>query len=317
MASIILPEPDPAAPLTATPDGGDVQSQGSAWRLFARTFVENKLAVVGLGLIVVIILFCFVGPHLYHTDQQNPALILDNGAKGTSASPQATRPLGADNNGFDILGRLMLGGQISLEIGFAAGAAATIIGVIYGAISGFFGKWLDVILMRIVDVGYAFPVIFLFIYISSIRKPSIGLLIFLLAIITWVVPARLIRGETLSLKTREYVAALRSMGGGAPRAIWRHIIPNSIGTIVVTITFQIADAIIILSTLQYFGFGLPPNDPTWGSMLDDAINVASAQTNGYWWQIYPAGLMIVLTVVAINFVGDAMRDAFEVRLQQR
>src|ERR1700722_16175610 len=112
MTSIVLPEPDPAAPRATTAEGGDVQSQGSALRLFARTFIENKLAVVGLALIVIIILFSWVGPHLYHTDQQNPALILGNGQKGTSAPPQATRPLGADNNGFDIIGRLMLGGQI-------------------------------------------------------------------------------------------------------------------------------------------------------------------------------------------------------------
>jgi peptide/nickel transport system permease protein len=127
----------------------------------------------------------------------------------------------------------------------------------------------------------------------------------------------LVRGETLSIKTREYVQAMRTMGGTSRRAILRHIIPNTIGTIVVTITFQIADAIIILSTLQYFGFGLPPTSPTWGGMLDDAINNAAAQVNGYWWEIYPAGVLIVLTVVAVNLVGDAMRDAFEVRLQKR
>jgi peptide/nickel transport system permease protein len=244
-------------------------------------------------------------------------LILANGQAGPNAPPGAGRPLGLDNEGFDILGRLMIGGQISLEIGLAVGAIATIIGVIYGAISGFFGRYLDMLMMRLVDIIYAFPVIFLFIFISGVYKPNEGLLIVLLAIITWVVPARLVRGETLSLKDREYLQAMRTMGGGAGRAIWRHIVPNTIGTIVVTVTFQIADAILILSTLQYFGLGLPPSDPTWGGMLDLAINNASAQSNGYWWEIFPAGLMIVLTVVAVNFIGDALRDAFEVRLQKR
>ncbi len=211
----------------------------------------------------------------------------------------------------------MKGGKISIEIGLLAGFFATVIGIVYGAISGYFGKWLDMVLMRIVDVILAFPIIFLFIYISKIKTPSELLLIVLLAIISWVVPARLVRGETLSIRTREYVHAMKTMGGGSFRAIWRHIVPNTIGTIVVTVTFQIADAIIILSTLQYFGLGLPPTDPTWGSMLNDAINGASAQINGYWWQIYPAGLMIVLTVVAINLIGDALRDSFEVRLQKR
>jgi peptide/nickel transport system permease protein len=307
------PSVDPTTPV----EGGEVDSEGSALRLFLRTFTENKVAVAGVVILVLIALFSWVGPHLYHSDQTNPTLILPDGQKGPNAPPGPGRPLGYDYNGFDVLGRLMLSGQISLEIGLAAGIIATVLGVMYGAVSGFFGKWLDVFLMRIVDVVLAFPVVFLFIYISGVEKPSEELLIILLAVVTWVGPARLVRGETLSLKNREYVSALKTMGGGAGRAIWRHIIPNSIGTIVVTVTFQIADAILILSTLQYFGFGLPPNKPTWGGMLDTAINSASAQINGYWWQIYPAGLMIVLTVVAVNLVGDALRDSFEVRLQKR
>ncbi|MHB1533362.1 MAG: ABC transporter permease [Acidimicrobiales bacterium] len=314
MTTLNLPPPE--AP-TGLVDAGEVESQGSALRLFARTFVENKLAVVGLALLVVIAMFSWIGPRLYHSNQVNATLILPDGLKGPNAAPGAGRPLGYDNAGFDIFGRLMIGGQISLEIGLLAGLIGTVIGVVYGAVSGYFGRWVDLILMRIVDVGLSFPIIFLFVYISSVEKPSETLLILLLAAVTWLGPARLVRGETLSLKTREYVQAMKTMGGGSARAIGRHIVPNTIGTIVVTITFQIADAIIILSTLEFLGFGLPPNDPTWGGMLDQAINNASAQVNGYWWQIYPAGLMIVLTVVAINLVGDALRDSFEVRLQKR
>jgi peptide/nickel transport system permease protein len=300
-----------------TPEGGEVETEGSALRIFGRTFVENKFAVAGFLLLLIIVVFCFVGPLFYHSDQTVPTLITSSGKKATNLKPSPGRPLGADLSGYDILGRLMLGGKVSLEIGFLAGLIGTVIGIVYGAISGYFGKWLDIILMRIVDVILAFPIIFAFIYISTVKKPSEGLLITLLAIVGWVVPARLVRGETLSLKTREYVQAVKTMGGGSWRSIWRHIVPNTIGTIVVTITFQIADAIIILSTLQFFGLGLPATDPTWGSMLDDAINNASAQFNGYWWEIYPAGLMIVLTVVAVNLVGDALRDSFEVRLQKR
>ncbi|MHB1548022.1 MAG: ABC transporter permease [Acidimicrobiales bacterium] len=308
--------PVPEGPVEG-PEGGDVESEGSAFRLFVRTFSENKLAVAGLVTLVVIAGFSWLGPVLYHSNQSTPTLILPNGLKGPNAAPGPGHPLGMDNSGFDVLGRLMIGGRISLEIGFIAGLAGTVIGVTYGAVSGYFGKWLDMLLMRIVDVGLAFPIIFLFVYISSVVKPSESLLILLLAVVTWLGPARLVRGETLSLKTREYVQALRTMGGGAVRSIGRHIVPNTIGTIVVTITFQIADAIIVLSTLQFLGFGLPPTDPTWGSMLNNAINNASAQVNGYWWQIYPAGLMIILTVVAINLIGDALRDSFEVRLQKR
>jgi peptide/nickel transport system permease protein len=295
----------------------DVEQSPGVARLAARAFLENKLAVAGLALILVIIAFSWIGPLVYHSDQTAPTLILADGKKATNAGPGAGRPLGMDNEGFDILGRLMLGGRNSLLIGFAAGALCTVLGVTYGAISGFAGKWIDTILMRVVDIIYAFPVIFLFIYISAIEKPSMGLLIVLLGVVTWVIPARLIRSETLGLRTREYVQAMRTMGGGSARAILRHIIPNTAGTIVVTVTFQIADAILILSTLQYFGFGLAPSQPTWGSMLSLAVNNASAPSNGYWWEVLPAGAMIVLTVVSVNFVGDAIQDALEVRLQKR
>jgi peptide/nickel transport system permease protein len=311
--TVVLPT---ATPVTAL-EAGEAESEGSALRVFVRTFAENRLALAGTVLLVAIVLFSWVGPIFYHSDQTIPTLLLPDGLKGPNAPPGAGRPLGYDNSGFDILGRLMKGGQISLEIGFAVGVAATVIGVIYGAISGFAGKWLDMIMMRIVDVGYAIPAVFLFIFMASIFRPSEKLLIILLVAITWLVPARLVRGETLGLKTREYVQAMRTMGGGSARAIARHIVPNTIGTIVVTITFQIADAILILSTLSYFGFGLPPTDPTWGGMLEQAVNDASAVANGYWWEVYPAGLMIVLSVVAVNLIGDALRDSFEVRLQKR
>jgi len=123
-----------------------------------------------------------------------------------------------------------------------------------------------------------------------------------------------VRGETLSLRTREYVQAARSIGGGRTRIIVRHLIPNTMGTILVTATFQVANAILVLAVLGYLGFSLPPPAATWGGMLENGVNFLF---DGYWWQIYPAGVMIVLTVVAFNFVGDALRDSFDVRLQQR
>ena len=302
--------------LSSTPQSDDVESARAGLRLIGRIFLENKLAGASLIVLIFIIGFSWLGPHLYHSNQVDPTLILPDGLKATNAPPGPDHPLGMDNAGYDVLGRLMLGGQNSLVVGFAAGAICTAIGVAYGAISGFFARWLDMIMMRVADVIYAFPVIFLFIFLSDVEQPSEGLLIVLLATITWVVPARLVRGETLSLRTCEYVQAVRTMGGRKSRAIWRHIVPNAAGTIVVTMTLQIADAILILSTLQYFGFGLPPTSPTWGGMLDVAVNNASAQTNGYWWEIYPAGLLIVLTVLAVNFIGDAIRDALKVRLRR-
>lgn len=317
MTAITVPPQPP--PRTPGPEGGEVDSSSSALRVFLRTFAENKLAVAGVVLLLALIVFSWIAPLFYHTDQVHSRLTLSDGiTKATNVSPGPGRPLGTDGGGFDILGRLMRSGQVTLEIGFVVGFASTVIGIVYGAISGYFGKWLDSVLMRLVDIGYSIPVVFLFIYVASVEKSqSETLLIFLLTGITWLVPARLVRGETLSLRTREYVQAMRTMGGGSFRAIRRHIVPNTIGTIAVTVTFQVADGIILLSILQYLGFGLPPSTPTWGGMLSDAIEGNSAIYNGFWWQVYPAGIMIILAVIAVNFIGDALRDAFEVRLQKR
>jgi peptide/nickel transport system permease protein len=168
--------------------------------------------------------------------------------------------------------------------------------------------------MRLVDIGLAIPIVFLFIFMAQVYKPSLGLLIILLCVVSWLVPARLVRGETLSLRTREYVEAVQVMGGRSWRIIGRHLIPNTIGVIMVTVTFQIANSILTLAVLQYLGFGLPATTPTWGSMLSDGTTYLQ---DGYWWQVYPALIMIVITVVAFNFIGDALQDAFDVRLQER
>jgi peptide/nickel transport system permease protein len=290
------------------PEGGDVVSSGSPWALVARTFAQNKLALLGVGVVVLIILFSFIGPLIYHTDQANPNLA------NVNLAPGGGRPLGTDSSGFDILGRLMEGGQSSIEVGLIVGLFATLLGLIYGAVSGFFGGALDGVMMRLVDIGYAIPIVFLFIFMAQVFKPSLTLLIVLLVAVSWLVPARLVRGETLSLRTREFVQAVQVMGGRSGRIILRHIIPNSIGTIMVTVTFQVANAILTLAVLQYLGFGLPPTTPTWGSMISDGTTFLQ---DGYWWEVYPALAIIVITVVAFNFIGDALQDAFDVRLQER
>jgi peptide/nickel transport system permease protein len=290
------------------PEGGEVVATGNPWVVVARTFAQNRLAIVGVGVVVLVILFSFVGPLIHRTDQLNPDLVSVN------LAPGGGHLLGTDSAGFDILGRLMKGGQSSIEVGLAVGLIATLFGLIYGAISGFFGGPLDGVLMRLVDVGYAIPVVFLFIFMAQIFKPSLTLLIVVLVLVSWLIPARLVRGETLTLRTREYVQAVQVMGGRSWRIILRHIIPNTIGTIMVTVTFQIANAILTLAVLQYLGFGLPPSTPTWGSMLSDGTTYLQ---DGYWWQVYPPLVMIVITVVAFNFIGDALQDAFDVRLQER
>ena len=305
---------EPGAPSGATPTGGEAQQQlGSGLTLqLARVFIENRLAVVGLAVIVLAILFCWVGPLFYHTNQTNSQAAFLNSVQ--NAPPGGAHPLGTDSTGFDILGRIMYGGQISLEVGFAAAGIATLLGVLVGAVSGFFGGIVDTLLMRFVDILLSVPILYLLIVLAVIFNPSVKILILVIGFTAWLVPARLVRGETLSLRVREFVQAVRVMGGGGGRIVLRHIIPNTIGTIIVNATFQVADAILLLAALGFIGLGVPAPQTDWGSMLSNGTSYA---LDGYWWEIYPTGLAIVLVVVAFNFVGDALRDAFEVRLQRR
>jgi peptide/nickel transport system permease protein len=311
IAGVEIPPSESLVP-PGSPEGGDVSSSGGAFRQIARVFLENKLAVVGLVIIVFMVLFCFVGPLLYHTNQVNAQDALQFSTQ--NSPPGHGHLLGTDPTGFDILGRLMFGGKNSLIVGFVAAAAATLFGVVYGAVSGFIGGWFDALMMRIVDVLLSIPQLFLLIVLAVIFRPSLKLLIIVIAFVAWLVPARLIRGETLTLRVREYVQAVRVMGGSRARIVFRHIIPNTVGTIVVNATFQVADAILLLAALGFLGLGLPAPQTDWGAMLTDGVNYA---LDGSWWLIYPAGFCIVIVVVAFNFVGDALRDSLEVRLQQR
>jgi peptide/nickel transport system permease protein len=285
-----------------------VQAKRKRGAKFLEVFLENKLALVGAVLIVLIALFCFVGPVMYHSNQISSNLGISNNAPG------GHHPLGTDNVGYDELGRLMVGGQSSLEIGFAAALLAGVFGVLWGAVAGFFGGIIDTVMMRIVDAFLSLPVLFVLLLMAAIIKVNQFNLTIAVAAFAWLVPARLIRGETLTLRTREYIQAVKGMGGGASRSIFLHIVPNALGTIVVNITFQVADAILALAALGYLGFGIPPPAANWGSMLSQGVTYLYA---GEWWLIYPVGILIVLTVISLNFIGDALRDAFDVRLQGR
>lgn len=307
-----MPELAPAFAPMETPEGGEASSSGGLTRQLLRVFTENKLAVVGAVVIVLMVLLCFVGPLLYSTNQTSTqdALLYST----QNSPPSSHNPLGTDQSGFDMLGRIMYGGQISLEVGFAAAGIASAVGVLFGAVSGFFGGWVDALMMRVVDVLLSVPLLYLLIVLAVIFHPSVEILTLVIGLTAWLVPARLVRGETLSLRVREFVQAVRVMGGTNRRIVLRHIIPNTIGTIVVNATFQVADAILLLAALGFVGLGVPAPETDWGSMLANGVNYA---LDGFWWQIYPTGIAIVLVVVALNFVGDALRDSFEVRLQTR
>jgi peptide/nickel transport system permease protein len=289
-------------------DAGEARPSGSMLRLTVITFLENRVALAGMAILVLLVLFSFVGPHIYITNQVtlNPAI--------NNLGPTGSHLLGTDSEGFDVLGRLMVAGQSSVEIGLAAGLCAAIVGTLYGAVSAVAGGWVDTVMMRIVDALYSLPYLFVLILLSTIFSPNLPLMIFVLAFISWLGPARLVRGEALSLRTREYVQAVKVAGGTQRRIVLRHIVPNAIGTIMVNTSFLIADSILALAALSYLGLGLPDTIPTWGGMLSNGTEVIY---DGYWWQLYPAGIAIVLTVVAFNFLGDGLRDTLDVRLQRR
>jgi peptide/nickel transport system permease protein len=299
------PQPGgPPAPGPAQPPG----TRRTAGHPALRAFAGHRLGMIGLAAIAVLVLFCFLGPLVYHTDQVHANIQL------TNLPPGRDRPLGTDSNGYDILGRLMVGGQSTLEIGFAVAVLATIVGIAWGAVSGYAGGLADTVMMRVVDIGLAIPAIFVLIYLSSVFRPTILLIILVLSLLSWLGPARLVRGETLSLRTRDFIDAVRAMGGRQTRIVARHLVPNTLGTIVVSATFQVADAIILLATLSFLGFGLPPPAATWGGMLSQGTTYL---LDGYWWEVYPAGFVITLTVIAFNLVGDAIRDSLDTRLRLR
>jgi peptide/nickel transport system permease protein len=289
----------------------EVPEVSTTQRMFARTlstFLENRLAVVGVGIVVLFIVFCYLGPLVYRTDQIHIDL------SQATLAPSFGHPLGTNEVGYDQFGRLMVGGQSSLEVGIAAALLATVFGTLWGAIAGYAGGFVDAAMMRVVDALLAVPALFLLLFLSSIVRPTVGLLILVIALISWLGPARLVRGQALTLRTRDYVKSVRLMGGGPMRAVLRHIAPNAIGTVVVNATFQVADAILTVAALSFLGLGVPPPAANWGDMLSNGINYTY---DGYWWLIYPPGLAIVAVVVAFNLIGDALRDSFEVRLQKR
>jgi len=275
----------PAGDAAATPgQAGDAEAAGtegtegtagagSSLRLIARTFAENRAAVAGLALIAAITLFCFVGPLLYPTNQVTVQLGI------AKLPPSARYPLGTDPSGYNVLGRLMLGGQSSLELGFAVSIATTVLGTLYG----------------------------------NIFTPSLWVIILLLTFLSWLAIARLVRGAVLTLRTREFVQAARMMGAGRRRIVLRHLVPNAIGVIVVNATFTVADAILTLSALSFLGLGLPPPQADWGGMLSNGLNYLF---DGYWWMVYPPAIILIITVVAFNLIGDAIRDSLDVRLQR-
>jgi ABC-type dipeptide/oligopeptide/nickel transport system permease subunit len=307
----VAPSPQASLPpldVNRAPEGGEVGAIQSGWRLALREFARNRLAVTGLGILLFFVIFCFIGPIFYHGDVLQANLI------NAHNPPSAADPLGTDTNGFDVLGELMKGGQAALEIGFFSAFVAIVIGSLVGAVAGLVGGIVDSALMRITDVFLSVPFLFVVLILAVRYGASVLSLSLVIGGFSWPVPARLVRGEVLTIRERDFVLAARTAGSGNMRLIGRHLLPNALGVVIVNVTFQVADAILTVAYVGFLGFGLHYPNLDWGDMLSDGTTY---MTDGYWWLIYPVGICIVLTVMALNFIGDALRDSMDVRLRRR
>jgi peptide/nickel transport system permease protein len=298
----------PPLDVTRAPEGGEVGAVQSGWRLALREFASNRLAIVGVAILVFFVVFCFLGPVFYHANLLQTELI------NAKDPPGAGHPLGTDDNGFDILGELMKGGQAALEIGFFAAFVAITIGSLVGGVAGLVGGIVDSTLMRITDVFLSIPFLFIVLILAVRYGATVLSLSLVFGAFSWQVPARLVRGEVLSIRERDFVLAARTAGSGNSRLIFRHLLPNAFGVVVVNVTFQVADAILAVSYVGFLGFGLHYPNLDWGDMLSNGVQYIQ---DGYWWLIYPVGICIVLVVMALNFIGDALRDSLDVRLRRR
>jgi ABC-type dipeptide/oligopeptide/nickel transport system permease subunit len=298
----------PPLDTSRAPEGGEVGAVQSGWRLAVREFASNRLAVVGVAILVFFVVFCFLGPLFYHANLLQVNLI------DAHDPPGAGHPLGADTQGFDVLGELMKGGQAALEIGFFAAFVAITIGALVGAVAGLAGGAIDTVLMRVVDIFLSIPFLFVVLILAARYGASVLSLSLVIGGFSWQVPARLVRGEVLTIRERDFVAAARTAGSGNWRLIRRHLLPNALGVMIVNVTFQVADAILAVAYVGFLGFGLHYPNLDWGDMISDGVGYMQ---DGYWWLIYPVGVCIVLTVMALNFIGDALRDSLDVRLRRR
>ncbi len=233
-------------------------------------------------MLVLFVLFCFIGPLFYHSNQTLTEPL------NSYLSPGAGHPLGTDENGFDEFGRIMLGGQTAFEIGLFAATVAIVIGTLFGAIAGLVGGFVDGLMMRFVDVLLSIPFLFIVLVVATKYSGTVVEISLILGIFSWLIPARLVRGEVLTLRTRDFVLAAQTMGASRSRLIYRHLIPNAMSVMIVNVTFLIADSILALSLLGFLGVTLQYPATSWGDMLGNAQQYVQ---NGQWWLVYPVGAL--------------------------
>lgn len=274
---------------------------GTFWKRFKR----NKLAVFGGIIVLTLFIAAIFAPLLspYDPNSINVKHILE--------PPGSAHPLGTDDLGRDILSRMIWGARISLAVGFVAVGISTMVGILLGAVSGYYGGWTDRVLMRFVDIMLSIPTFFLLLAVIAFLEPSIWNIMIVIGLTSWMGVSRLVRAEVLSSKEREFALAARAIGAGDLRMIFKHILPNSMAPVLVSAVLGVAGAILVESALSFLGIGVQPPTASWGNILTagkDNIEIA------WWLSVFP-GLAILLTVLAYNLLGEGIRDSIDPRLK--
>jgi peptide/nickel transport system permease protein len=273
-------------------------------RLFWKRFSRNKLALAG-GIIVAFLLFVAILAPLVSPYDPN-----DIDRKHILEPPGIQHPLGTDDLGRDVLSRMIWGSQISLSVGFVAVGISVVMGMIFGSLSGYYGGWMDRIIMRFIDIMLSVPTFFLILAVIAFIGSSIWNIMIIIGITSWMGVARLVRAEFLSLKEREYVLAARAVGASNMRIIFRHIMVNSLAPVLVSAVLGIAGAVLVESSLSFLGIGVQPPTPSWGNIL--TLGKDNMET-AWWLSVFP-GLAILITVLGYNLLGEGVRDALDPRL---
>ncbi len=273
-----------------------------AWRRLKK----NKLAMIGLYVILLILLIAFAGPWLSSLSYSDQDLM------ATNQSPSAEHWFGTDNLGRDLFIRVLYGARISLSIGIVASILNLTIGVIYGGIAGFFGGRIDKVMMNIVDILYGIPVLLYVILLMVVLEPGLINIFIALGIAYWLRMARIVRGQILSLKEQDYVLAARTLGAGSWRILFHHLLPNSMGPIIITMTLAIPEAIFTEAFLSFIGLGVAAPMASWGVLASEGIT----SLRSYPFQLFFPAMAISITMLAFNFLGDGLRDALDPRVRR-
>jgi peptide/nickel transport system permease protein len=296
----------------ATPAAKKIEGR-SPWRLAYERLRRDRAAKIALGTILVIVLLAILAPAFasitHHAPNQQFVDIGEN-ANGGPVPPSGTFWFGTDSNGRDLFIRVLYGAQISLVVGVLATGISVALGVVFGLAAGYIGGWVDAVIARVIDVMLSIPFLLLAISISYIVGPSEWLVIVIVGVLSFTFLARIVRGQVISLKAKEYVEAARALGAGPWRIMFIDLLPNVMAQVIVYASLLIPLAIVLESSLSFLGVGVPPPTADWGSMIDDASNYFQY---GYWWYLFFPALALLVTTLAFNIFGDSVRDAFDPR----